>query len=330
MSGRPHYWDGVMTTQPLREFFREHLHESNAVGANPRFGSFSMVVANPTETGLKFGIKVIHLRDPAHLGRIDVTYDQLSGSCSFRLSNILMWIMPQTFVQCRVVNIDGQAVDAAAEQMTTCTWLCDGKRWQLLDGGQEMSTVAPMREQRQLGHLDAILRTYGPFTIVTHTPETARIALQVSRNLYQYVAADTIIEDQYERAVHASGNIICLATGLSVPGERLHGHAIEINDGKVTVHPDSPYAQFYEKIDGHGLGAIFIRPLPNDRLQLVIWGKDERSLDTATRLVPMMPGSGQPDFVVVDDRMLLKGLDGARAMGFFDAWWNVTRSSFLS
>lgn len=44
----------------------------------------------------------------------------------------------------------------------------------------------------------------------------------------------------------------------------------------------------------------------------------------------MMPASGQPNFVVVDDGMLLRGMEGVRAIGFFDAWWDVTRSSLLS
>lgn len=329
IEGKPHWWDGVMTTKPLGEFLNDHAYKSNVAGQSPRLASFSMVVANPAETGLKLGIKVFHTRDPAHLGRIDVTYDQLSGSCKFHTSNILVWIMPQIFQECKGVWVDGQEMTFTAERSGDCFLRHDGRRWQLHDNLESATLWAAMRDQRQLGHMDAILRTNGAFNIVRHMPETAHVALQVSRNLCQYFAADTVITDDYDSALRATGNIISLATGPSLPGPRLDGHPIDISHDGVTIHLDAPYAKFYEEVENHGLGAIFIRPLQNGRLELVVWGKDERSLGIAARLVSIMPGSGQPDFVVVDDRMLGRGVEGARAMGFFDGWWNVTRSSYL-
>lgn len=127
-----------------------------------------------------------------------------------------------------------------------------------------------MRDQKQLGHLDAILRTEGPFHIVRHSSETARVALQVSRNLCQYFRADAVVVDEYEDALQASGDVISLIVGPAVPGDRLHEHPIEITDGEVTIHLDAPYAQFYEEVDEHGLRVTFIRPLQNGRLELVV------------------------------------------------------------
>ena len=50
-----------------------------------------------------------------------------------------------------------------------------------------------------------------------------------------------------------------------------------------------------------GLGAIFLCPLKGGRLGLVVWGADEVGLRTASRLVPLRTGVGQPDFIVVEN-----------------------------
>jgi hypothetical protein len=45
----------------------------------------------------------------------------------------------------------------------------------------------------------------------------------------------------------------------------------------------------------------------------------------------MLTGVGQPDFVVLDRRMLAKGVDAVLAMGFLDTAWEVSAgSSFFS
>lgn len=324
-----------MTTPPLKEFFESHLHESQLAEVPRPIGGFSVVVANPAETGPKFGVKIVHLRDSGRLGRIDVGYDRISGACSVHTSNVLMWVMPQEFAHCRVVTLDGEEVSIDAQSGGERVWFHTGMAWQQHDSLESASpTIAsPMRDQRQLGHMDAILRTKGPFTIMRHTSDTAHIALQMSRNLHQYFYADANITDDYRTALESPGNIITLATGRSLPGERPRGFPIDISNDQITItinpNSDLPHKKTYSEIDNHGLGAIFLRPLPGGRLELVIWGKDKRSLEMASRLAPMMPGSGQPDFVVVDERMLWKGVEGVRAMGFFGTWWEVCGSSVL-
>lgn len=79
-----------------------------------------------------------------------------------------------------------------------------------------------------------------------------------------------------------------------------------------------------------GLGAAFLRPLPDERLELVIWGYDDAGLRQAARLVPMLTGVGQPDFVVVSQRCRWKGADGVLAMGFFDHAWEISKASFFT
>jgi hypothetical protein len=41
--------------------------------------------------------------------------------------------------------------------------------------------------------MEAILRTNGPFQIEYHDDDTFNVALQISRNLYQYYFADSLV-----------------------------------------------------------------------------------------------------------------------------------------
>lgn len=79
-----------------------------------------------------------------------------------------------------------------------------------------------------------------------------------------------------------------------------------------------------------GMGAIFLRPLLDKRLELVIWGFDKHGLRQAARLMPMLTGVGQPEFVVVRKRCAWKGAAGVLAMGSFDNLWKVSEASFVS
>ena len=79
-----------------------------------------------------------------------------------------------------------------------------------------------------------------------------------------------------------------------------------------------------------GIGAIYVAPLPNERLELVTWGYDEEGLRQAARFVPMLTGVGQPDFIIVRRKCAWQGAAGVLAMGFFDHNWKVTQGSYLT
>ena len=78
-----------------------------------------------------------------------------------------------------------------------------------------------------------------------------------------------------------------------------------------------------------GLGVIHLAPLPNEGLEVKLWGFDEIGLQYATRLIPMMTGVGQPDFIVTRKSCAWKGTAGVAAMGFFDYAWNISHGSYI-
>ena len=189
-----------------------------------------------------------------------------------------------------------------------------------------------MRELRcgnQLGPLDSILRTSGRVIIRTSSAETFDMALQVSRNLFQYFAADSEIIHSSADVDQQRGNVISLALGLETLSHPSQVQPISITkDRGLVLRKSNGQTKAYEPQDG--LGAIYLRPLASGRLELVIWGHDGWSLRLASRLVPMLTGVGQPEFIVVGTACAWKGAAGVLAMGSFDNSWNVSKSSFIS
>lgn len=106
-------------------------------------------------------------------------------------------------------------------------------------------------------------------------------------------------------------------------------YAVEIKDGEgISIRDALGNTRLYPSDEG--LGAIFLRPLPDERLNLVVWGFDDAGLRSAARLVPMLTGVGQPDFIVVSKVCAWKGAAGILALGFLDHRWNVSKTSYLS
>lgn len=155
------------------------------------------------------------------------------------------------------------------------------------------------------------------------------MALQISRNLFQYFAADTEIINSHTLPLSFPGNVISLSLGPNLSSSRHENYPITVEPDQGMVVRDASDAlrtyQFEE-----GLGAAFLRPLSHESLELVIWGYDDAGLRQAARLMPMLTGVGQPDFVVVSRRCKWKGASGVLAMGFLDYAWNVSKASFFS
>jgi hypothetical protein len=191
----------------------------------------------------------------------------------------------------------------------------------------------PIRQPHEFGGLDALLRPVGgrEFTI-RYTKESVRkTAVQISRNLHQYFAADTAVLHDSKSDASSHGYSISISAGEC--GTPPCG---DDSDFPIQISPDSGRLRIrnskgqWARPGGSStkLGAIFLRPTREQGLELAIWGETEGLLEQATRLMPMMTGTGQPDFIIVREDSRWRGVDGTY-LGFFDAWWNVSRSSVL-
>ena len=167
----------------------------------------------------------------------------------------------------------------------------------------------------------------GRFLIRTSAP-VSDIALQIARNLYQYFAADSEIIDMDAAIGSRSGNVISVTLGPDSSVLGSHSDSIGLDDGGTLYIRRSGGIKTVFPLE-LGMGAIFLRPLLDERLELVVWGFDKQGLRQSARLMPMLTGVGQPDFVVVSKRCAWEGAAGVLAMGSFDNFWKVSEASFI-
>lgn len=308
-----------MTTPRLIDFYHEQCNTNDVL---PRkLDEFSIIVADPGDMGSKSGIHVTHLQDPGQYGRVDVK------GRTIRTSNVRRLQFDPVLWKDSVI-MDGQTLileAAAVKTRLIINVFRVNNAWTI--GSSKIVTSQPQRQGRQLGSMTAILRSRGPF-IIQHSASTntSHLALQISRNLHQYFQADTIIisSNSYLAPAHTTSNVITLAVGSSLKAQ--DSFPIHVSEAGATIRHNQGQVQQYGE---DARGAAFLRPLDGERLELVLWGLDTEGLQQAARVVPMLTGVGQPDFVVLGESTKWRGIEGALAMGFFDSNWEVTASSFV-
>ncbi|KAK7533624.1 hypothetical protein IWX49DRAFT_94107 [Phyllosticta citricarpa] len=335
--GEDHYHDGVMTTPSLSELYRKFVPNGNASSLSLK--SFSIVVANPGDMGSKGGIKVTQLITPGQYARMDVTLDPLNEeTCLYQIktSNVLSFrITPQSCTDAHVA-IDRSTVATSIKRSH------GESEFRKSDGfWKQTSPIAPFRQVmqyrrqgRQLGQMDAILRSNGSFVINHHGGDTYGIALQISRNFYQYFSADSVIG----HGSAATGNSILIVTGQRLAESPVASFPIRVTgSSEIRLVDNEGEEHIYE---GEGISAIFLRPaakvvhgnhvVEQENLELVIWAPSARQAANAARLVPMLTGGGQPDFIVLGNSSKWKGVEGTLAMGFYDDQWRIVGSSIFT
>ncbi|KAF2660252.1 hypothetical protein K491DRAFT_589649 [Lophiostoma macrostomum CBS 122681] len=313
--GKNHYWDGVMTTEPLRKFYQEQTQSD--VRLPRQLDEFSIVVAHPGDMGSKSGIRVLALEDPGQYGRVKVKGHEI------KTSNVLSLEFDLSPVGYNAIDVDGSQFQLSGGAAVTL----EGSSGMWKVGILSQSDNVLTRHGRQLGTIAAILRTSGPFTIRYQENRTAHIALQISRNFHQYFYADSDIVSSASWDDDRTGNVITVAIGDAPPS--LHpSFPIDVGPSGISVRDSKGRLRMYQG-DDQSVGAIFLRPLAGERLELVVWGSDMEGLSQAARLVPTTTGVGQPDFIILGTEAKWRGLEGSLALGFFGHKWEVTPSSVL-
>ena len=123
--------------------------------------------------------------------------------------------------------------------------------------------------------------------VQNHMIIQGEVALQVSRNLYQYFRADSEITTSREDMKMRDGNIITIASGHRLAQSVLPSYPITIfPEEGIRIRTALGEVRSYAFCSG--LGLICLRPLPNERLEAVVWGFDESGLRRAARLLPMI------------------------------------------
>ncbi|PGH16555.1 hypothetical protein AJ79_01661 [Helicocarpus griseus UAMH5409] len=340
LPGKGHWFDGVLVTPQLLDFYSSNTNQPSYDHLLPEKFSFS--VPNSGDMGSRGGIMVDQLTSPDKNGRIQVAREA-GGLWRLKTRNVHRFHL--IFTNMRVTTyptqliVDDSQTPFAVPAATNATWFVKDEvtgSWAISgdDSWQDIS----QRHGRQNGAMDAILRTQGRFTIriCSTEPESDKIALQASRNLLQYFGADS----QILRRRHANctsqtteptrGNLITLSTGSSLPAPLHPSYPITISQTHLALRLATSITTSSSSFSLEpGLGAIFLRPLPNQRLELVVWGADAAGLRQASRLVPLVTGVGQPDFVVLGPSCGWTGVVGVYAAGFLGWEWGISGGSFV-
>ncbi|KAI9735134.1 MAG: hypothetical protein M1834_001722 [Cirrosporium novae-zelandiae] len=323
-----HWFEGVMTTPPLRAFYKKHLKYP----ALPNLPSSFSIIIPPSAMVSRGGIVVDQLESPDQQGQIKVEGSALKDIWVLRTTNVHRfhfscldgtWPVP-SFLK----------LDKMSETLLPCAtngsllWFIKSQSGSWIASGTNSWQSIEERYGRQLGPLDGLLRSQGRFEVVTYGDELEEFALQVANNLFQYFGADTSISKGL-LPHEGPGNVISLAVGLNMPAALHPTYPIFIEAASGLVLRDRDGIQRTYEFE-EGLGAVFLQPLQNERIQVMVWGYDESGLRHATRLLPTLTGGGQPDFIVVGKESSWRGLRGVLAAGFLDYGWNISKASFLS
>ncbi|KAK2791485.1 hypothetical protein FQN53_002594 [Emmonsiellopsis sp. PD_33] len=334
LPGENHWFDGILTTPQLLDFYSLHTQQPSYNNLLPE--EFSVSVPASGDMGSRGGIAVDQLTSPDKYGHIEVIRQNGGRLWRLKTRNVNRFHLVPSRVRAvypAEIIVDGTETPFAIPAHTAeSTWLIKDHTGSWTISQDNNWRGISNRYGRQNGAMDAILRTQGRFTIRTCSSEGEAVALQISRNLFQYFAADSLIQAGYEDPISNSepGNVITVVTGDDLPPSLLDTFPIHVGAGRITVETGPQSNSRRTGFDFEpGLGAIYLRPLTNERLELVVWGADSAGLQQASRLVPLVTGVGQPDFVVLGSQCRWKGHAGVYAAGFFDFNWRVSGGSYV-
>ncbi|KAF9883033.1 hypothetical protein FE257_004316 [Aspergillus nanangensis] len=348
LPGKNHWFDGVLTTTDLLEFYNENTPLSRPDRV-PQI--FTMVIPSSGNMASKGGIYVDQLQSPDVNGRIEVIRDLKNNSWSLRTQNIHRFHLTNELYVASLPTclvLDGKHTFLVDPDQRNTTWYLKDIQGRWTVSREPTWKCLTQRYGRQLGAMDAILRTEGSFKIGICSRGIYPIALQISRNIHQYFASDSQLSNQCDDTIApvlesiremGMGNTLSLAIGSDLPPSQHTGYPIQIDQGRVILSRFCSHASrdgqdeqcvSYEYAFEHGMGAAFLRPLENEGLELVVWGADLAGLEQAARLVPTLTGAGQPDFLILGNSCRWKGSAGIYAAGHLDKDWQISPGSYIS
>ena len=125
LQGKGHWYDGMMTTEPLRKFYEKILKDPKPPALPLHF---SIIIANPAEMGPKGGLIVEQLRTPSQFGKIEVFRDSSSATWVLKTSNIRRFAFtrgPYSSEGPSAMLVDGQEMGPIPrERLLSCCCIC--------------------------------------------------------------------------------------------------------------------------------------------------------------------------------------------------------------
>lgn len=136
LQGKGHWFDTIMTTTSLREFYDQILSRENTTQSLPQ--AFTIVVANPASMDSRGGITVDQLISPNQLGRIQIERDDAVSTWTLKTSNIMRFHFKAQSLDSTLLHlviVDGFSIRLLPNSKLENEWLVrsvDGT-WQVRD-----------------------------------------------------------------------------------------------------------------------------------------------------------------------------------------------------
>ena len=152
--------------------------------------------------------------------------------------------------------------------------------------------------------------------------------MQISRNLFQYFAADSELTQGTPAGSESKGNVVTVGLGRSVAELHREGSSIRVTETGLQLDRFDGSCRSFDFEEG--LGVITLNRYSPTILEVFVWGFDMVGLRQAARLFPMLTGVGQPDLIILRKRCAWEGAAGVFALGSFTSSWKASESSFIA
>lgn len=172
-----HWWDEVLKLPEVYSFIEE-LHWSQTTSdlawREDRLRGYTLSTANPDESGCRSGVKIVEVRTPGRLARLDVKTRIVNGTEVLDVKG--------TNVK-RILYCENRSFDP--DTPTKVLTLSDNGR------GYDTQTIGTFEEHQQIrrhGPVIRLLATSGPISIIVDTSHTRSysIAKRYAHDLYVY------------------------------------------------------------------------------------------------------------------------------------------------
>ncbi|KAL4262942.1 Peptidase S9 prolyl oligopeptidase catalytic domain-containing protein [Pleurotus pulmonarius] len=310
-AGQLHWYPEAVTHPDTLAFIEKSVNL--AVRRPP--AEFTLTVANPSESGSMYGLKVVSLLIPGRLGRLKVRIDD-RGFAHISPINIsafqvdLSILYPsQDYVNLTGIYVDTNLVHSPSTIYVVSKQAISG--WQATDAVDQIAGLP-----RPPGRAQLILTSDAPLTIVVppDAPHELSIALRIAHVLGVYHKLDTSIVTFSQYALANSGappgNLVLIGNPATSAVEWL----LRKSPTPWSLRESSLFLQGRAVTQaGQAVVSTFPHPaLPST--VLLLSSNEGAGLERAYRQFPLRTGVTTPDWLVMSedvDNMGAAGLDGA-------------------
>ncbi|KAK7023879.1 transmembrane protein [Favolaschia claudopus] len=319
-----HWYPSVLKNDEIQAFLDSVLQSTSE--RQRRSKTFTLTVADPSESGSLHGWKIEGLTVRGRLGRltVDMRTEHELRVVTSNVDRFSMLMDASNGIDS--LTIDHALLDLSSPEVRTggrggvIVLEKDGRRWKFVASSEKTPGHVPTRIQ-------SFLSTNAPFNLVVLDSNNTRdisLALRIAHDLNAYHRLDAEIISGHETfqerlASGTKGNILII------------GNAASPSLASILQHPKTPFRIEHNVLmlkdavlDEPGLGILFTHPHPHEvnSQMLFLVATDAAGLERGGRLFPIRTGVTVPSFVITSSRADSIGAAGVLGAGVWGGDWS--------